>query len=233
MRRIHVDICVNHEANVCRHIFVFFKSTVIEILLRRGLVSLCWKCWNYCLAWDSIYLLQSLHIVMMISSSFATITNFYCWQNFKKNVNMTLYLWKYQCTPYFFSHIVWIPLEFTPHNVIGNLLPNAVPVFHNDVLKWKHFPRYWPFVRGIQRWFPHRSQWRGTLTFSLICALNKRLSKQSWGWGFETPLWRHCNAKTIHSTHIYTHTTHIQPGLVTARSTITRQMQTKDINHID
>ena len=33
--------------------------------------------------------------------------------------------------------------------------------------------------------------------FSLICALNKRLSKQSWGWWFETPsssLWHHCNA---------------------------------------
>ena len=32
--------------------------------------------------------------------------------------------------------------------------------------------------------------------FSLIFALNKRLSKQSWGWGFVTPsrsLWRHCN----------------------------------------
>ena len=30
----------------------------------------------------------------------------------------------------------------------------------------------------------------------LICALNKRLSKQSWDWWFETPsrsLWRHCN----------------------------------------
>ena len=29
-----------------------------------------------------------------------------------------------------------------------------------------------------------------------ICAFNKRLSKQSWGWWFETPsrpLWRHCN----------------------------------------
>ena len=29
-----------------------------------------------------------------------------------------------------------------------------------------------------------------------ICALNKRLSKQSWDWWFETPsrsLWRHCN----------------------------------------
>ena len=26
-----------------------------------------------------------------------------------------------------------------------------------------------------------------------ICAWNKRLSKQWWGWWFETPLWRHCN----------------------------------------
>ena len=32
--------------------------------------------------------------------------------------------------------------------------------------------------------------------FSLICASNKRLSKQSWSWWFETPTrssWRHCN----------------------------------------
>ena len=31
---------------------------------------------------------------------------------------------------------------------------------HNDVIKWKHFPRYWPFVRGIQRWLvnsPHKA----------------------------------------------------------------------------
>ena len=37
----------------------------------------------------------------------------------------------------------------------------------------------------------------------VICALNKRLSKQSWGWWFETPsrsLWRHCNAtRALHS----------------------------------
>ena len=24
-------------------------------------------------------------------------------------------------------------------------------IFHDDVIKWKHFPRYWPFVRGIHR----------------------------------------------------------------------------------
>ena len=43
---------------------------------------------------------------------------------------------------------------------------------HDDVIKWKHFPRYWPFVRGIQRSpvnSPHKGQWCGALTFSLIC----------------------------------------------------------------
>ena len=44
---------------------------------------------------------------------------------------------------------------------------------HDDVIKWKHFPRYCPFVRGIHRWpvnSPHKGQWRGALMFSLICA---------------------------------------------------------------
>ena len=45
-------------------------------------------------------------------------------------------------------------------------------VSHDDVIKWKHFPRYWPFVRGIHRSpvnTPHKGQWRGALMFSLIC----------------------------------------------------------------
>ena len=43
---------------------------------------------------------------------------------------------------------------------------------HDDVIKWKHFPRYWPFVRGIHRSpvnSPHKGQWRGALMFSLTC----------------------------------------------------------------
>ena len=43
---------------------------------------------------------------------------------------------------------------------------------HDDVIKWKHFPRYWPFLRGIHRSpvnSPHKGQWRGALMFSLIC----------------------------------------------------------------
>ena len=47
-----------------------------------------------------------------------------------------------------------------------------------DSISWwrnqmKHFPRYWPFVRGIHR-FPvnssHKGQWRGAFMFSFICA---------------------------------------------------------------
>ena len=46
----------------------------------------------------------------------------------------------------------------------------SVSLYH-DVIKWKHFPRYWPFVRGINRSpvnSPHKGQWRGALMFSLI-----------------------------------------------------------------
>ena len=41
---------------------------------------------------------------------------------------------------------------------------------NDEVIKGKHFPRYWPFVRGIHRPpvnSPHRGQWRGALIFDL------------------------------------------------------------------
>ena len=44
---------------------------------------------------------------------------------------------------------------------------------HDDVTKWKHFPCYWPFVRGIHRSpvnSPRKVQWHGALMFPLICA---------------------------------------------------------------
>ena len=44
---------------------------------------------------------------------------------------------------------------------------------HDDVTKWKHFPCYRPFVRGINRSrvkSPHKVQWRGALMLFLICA---------------------------------------------------------------
>ena len=44
---------------------------------------------------------------------------------------------------------------------------------HDGVIKWNHFPRYWPFVRGIHRSpvnSPHKGQWRGALMFCLSYA---------------------------------------------------------------
>ena len=72
----------------------------------------------------------------------------------------------------------------------------AVPWWRH---KMEHFPRYWPFVRGI-----HRHGWL-LLTkasdaelwcFPFDLLLNKQLSKQSKRRLFKTPLrslWRHCN----------------------------------------
>ena len=52
---------------------------------------------------------------------------------------------------------------------------------HDDVIKWKHFPHYWPFVRGIQRSpmdSPHKGQWHGAPMFSLICAWTNGCTNQ-------------------------------------------------------
>ena len=67
---------------------------------------------------------------------------------------------------------IWIQLLF----LAGKTLPDCLAIdgcIHDDVIKWKHFPRYWPFVRGIHRSpvnSPHKGQWRGALMFTLICA---------------------------------------------------------------
>ena len=72
--------------------------------------------------------------------------------------------------------------------------------YYDDVIKWKHVPRYWPFVRGIH-WSlvnsPHKGQWRRTLTFSLICAWINRWVNNGEAGDLRRyrshPLWRHCN----------------------------------------
>ena len=44
--------------------------------------------------------------------------------------------------------------------------------WHDDVIKWKHFPRNWPYMRGdspVPVNSPHKGQCRGALVFCLIC----------------------------------------------------------------
>ena len=70
------------------------------------------------------------------------------------------------------------PIGLSVHFTTDVFIPHAwqscggVVFVHDDVIKWKHFPRYWPFVRGIHRSpvnSPRKGQWRRALMFSLIC----------------------------------------------------------------
>ena len=72
-------------------------------------------------------------------------------------------------------HLGLIGRFFIAPLLLSNLWPTIVPkhCIHDDVIKWKHFLCYWPFVRGIHRSplnSPHKVQWRGALMLSLICA---------------------------------------------------------------
>ena len=66
------------------------------------------------------------------------------------------------------------------HGITGDTIHNEPISTHwplHDVIKWKHFPRYWPFVWGIHRSpvnSPHKGQWRGALMFPLICTWRNR-----------------------------------------------------------
>ena len=78
---------------------------------------------------------------------------------------------------------------------------------NDDVIKWKHFPRYWPFVWGIHRWpvnSQHKGQWHGALMFSLV-SINGWVNNGEAGdlrRHHTHPLWRHCN--DINVFHNYT-----------------------------
>ena len=70
---------------------------------------------------------------------------------------------------YFISNVKHIQ---HPFDILSGITFWTILV-NDDVIKWKHFPRYWPFVRGIHRSpvnSPHKGQWGGALMFSLICA---------------------------------------------------------------
>ena len=84
---------------------------------------------------------------------------------------------------WFYSKVFAFIMQGNNYRVL-KLVDPTWKMYHNndDVIKWKHFPRYWPFVGGIHRSpvnSPHKGQWRGALMFYLICAwingwVNKR-----------------------------------------------------------
>ena len=73
----------------------------------------------------------------------------------------------------FYTSVTQKLQTFTKTNIYQYDMSCDVILIHHDVIKWKPFMRYWPFVQEIHRSpmiSPHKGQWRGALVFSLICA---------------------------------------------------------------
>ena len=99
--------------------------------------------------------------------------------------------------------IIWAVVDDNVNgddNVAGVKGNNDSCQLHDNVIKWKHFPRYWPYVRGIHRSpvnSPHKSKWRGALVFYLICAwANGWVNNRDAGDLARSWRWRHCNVNS-------------------------------------
>ena len=106
-------------------------------------------------------------------------------QQFRQNDDISVSVWWH-----------WLVYSWQPP-----MPPMTTKLVHDDVIKMKHFQRYYPFVRGNHRsavGSPHKSQWRGAFEVNFL--LNKRLNKQSRRRWFETPsrsLSPRCNDMSI------------------------------------
>ena len=110
-------------------------------------------------------------------------------------INALVIMWFITQKPYPWiePHMIITELVFTTQRPAASYSRNTYGS-HDDVIKWKHFPRNWPFVRGIHRsrWLPHSK----ASDAELWCFL---WSPPEWRW-FETPLhslWRHCNGNAF------------------------------------
>ena len=101
----------------------------------------------------------------------------------------------FPCSCGFFFSLRWRLLCFVAVTCLfGSVVICCIPVNHDDVIKWKHIPRLWPFVWGI-RWIPRTDSGDAKLYCFLLSAPEQTFKQSRRRW-FETssrPLWRHCN----------------------------------------
>ena len=80
----------------------------------------------------------------------------------------------------FYEWLPWSPTQQEERSQQQVGLPVQAPatwmklkwLMHHDVIKWKHFLCYWPFVWGIHCSpvnSPHKGHWHGALMCYLIC----------------------------------------------------------------
>ena len=79
----------------------------------------------------------------------------------------------------------FFPIQYPAKSCISETITGHSRIF----LAWRHHQmETFSALRAL-----YKGQWREALIYFFISALDKRMSKQSWGWWFETPsrpLWR-------------------------------------------
>ena len=144
-----------HKGPVTRKIFPFDDVIIIQITLSvRNLFQFLW---SYSLA-EFVLMSYLINLICKKCMSWYMLLVSDTLLNVRFQEQSTLNRFKVQRYGFLWFRIIFV---------------DQMMSFHDDVIKWKHFPRYWPFVRGIHRSLvnsPHKSQWRGALMFSLICA---------------------------------------------------------------
>ena len=87
--------------------------------------------------------------------------------------------WRYRCN--LDNEWFTVPFNFDQGQyalALHHVMSSTATHTHDDFIKWKHFPRYWPFVLG-HRWIPPTKGGRGALMFSLISAwINGRVNNR-------------------------------------------------------
>ena len=122
---------------------------------------------------------------------YTIIVNFYC-QNmyiYRCGIKMASFIYQYLSCNFFLLFLSrYCNIIFSAHwfylgyNTVMNISADGITAFilwychyyfHDDIITWKHFPHYWPFVREIHQSLVdshHKGQWQEALVFSLICA---------------------------------------------------------------
>ena len=68
------------------------------------------------------------------------------------NGNRAREIWS-RCAEIMFSSLMGLSCLVRNKMMCVRAVMRSLVCYHDDVIKWKHSPRHWPFVRGI-----HRSQ---------------------------------------------------------------------------
>ena len=87
---------------------------------------------------------------------------------------------------------IWVELSWVESHVFYS----PTLLCHDDVIKWKHFPRHWPFVFPGHRWIPLTKAGEAELWCFLWSTPEQKFEQTIETRWFETPsrpLWGHSN----------------------------------------